>query len=369
MTASDRRHRRPTIDFWDGVAIAPGESRDLKLKVSESFSGMTIKIPLHVRRGLDDGPVVFVTAALHGDEINGTGAVRALIRDQSFQLKAGSTILVPVLNLPGFDRHSRYLPDRRDLNRCFPGSARGSLASRLARSIFDEIVRRSDYGIDLHTAAVRRTNVPTVRADMSIPEVRRIAEVFGCEFILNRKGPKKGLRPEACAIGCPTIVLEGGEVWKVEPTIVECAVQGIKNVLIELGMIDGVPVPPRNQITVKKTKWVRAERGGFLQFHVAPGEIVTKGQPLASNTSLLGRERNVLTSPFDGVVLGMTTLPAVSPGEPICHIGRMTKSNRRALEKGGPDSADSLHDRALDDLAVNVTVIDPVEPSDPPDDG
>jgi len=357
MAPSDRKHR--TIGDWGGVTIAPGGSRDLKLKISESFSGTTIKIPLHVRRGLEDGPVAFVTAALHGDEINGTGAVRSLIQDESFQPVAGSLILVPVLNLPGFDRHSRYLPDRRDLNRCFPGSTTGSLASRLARLIFDEIVQRSDYGIDLHTAAVRRTNVPTVRADMSNPEVRRIAKAFGCELILNRKGPKKALRPEACAVGCPTIVLEGGEVWKVEPTIVEYAVQGIKNVLIELGMIDGIPLVPRHQITVKKTKWVRAERGGFLQFHVAPGDIVEKGQSLASNTSLLGREQNVLSSPFDGVVLGMTTLPAVSPGEPVCHIGKLMKATRRAIELEAGDTDDSLHQRVLDDLAVNITVIEP----------
>ncbi len=357
--------KRRTIGEWAGVTIAPGESRDLKLKISESFSGMTIKIPLHVRRGLDGGPVVFVTAALHGDEINGTGAVRALVQDASFQLKNGSVILVPVLNLPGFDRHSRYLPDRRDLNRCFPGSSSGSLASRLARSIFDEIVGRSDFGIDLHTAAVRRTNVPTVRADMSRPEVRRIAEAFGCELILNGKGPKKGLRPEACAAGCPTVVLEGGEVWKVEPTIVECAVQGIKNVLIELGMIEGTQVKPKHQITVKKTKWVRAERGGFLQFHVAPGELVQKGQPLASNTSLLGRGQNILTSPFDGVVLGMTTLPAVSPGEPVCHIGKLMKRTKRAFESELGDTADSLHQRVLEDLAANVTVVELSDSADP----
>ena len=203
--------------------------------------------------------------------------------------------------------------------------------------------------------------MPTVRADMSNREVRRIAEAFGTELILDGKGPKKGLRPAACAAGCPTIVLEGGEVWKVEPTIVECAVQGVKNVLVELDMLDEEPNRPRHQITVKKTKWVRAERGGFLQFHVAPGEIVEKDQPLASNTSLLGREQNVLTSPFNGVVLGMTTLPAVSPGEPVCHIGKMTKRALRAVERNVDHSEDSLHERVRDDLAANVTVVEPTE--------
>jgi predicted deacylase len=359
MNRTETTNPRRSVDVWNGLTIAPGEGRDVDLEVSESYSGATITIPLHVRRGPGDGPVVFVTAALHGDEINGTGAIRALVRDESFQLESGSVILVPVLNLPGFERHSRYLPDRRDLNRCFPGSTKGSLASRLARSIFDEIVRRSDYGIDLHTAAVRRTNVPTVRADMSNPEVRRIASAFGSELIIDGKGPKKGLRPSACAAGCPTIVLEGGEVWKVEPTIVEYTVQGVKNVLIELGMLDGEPVAARHQIVVKQKKWVRAERGGFLQFHVAPGEIVRRGQPLASNTSLLGREKNVLESPFDGVVLGMTTLPAVSPGEPVCHIGRVTRRLRQALEREAPSFEESLQERVLDDLAASVTVTEP----------
>ncbi len=356
--SSDKRN---TIDQWGGESIKPGESRDLELEVGESSSGTSIRIPLHVRRGRLDGPVVFVTAALHGDEINGTGAVRDLVQDETFQLQSGSVILVPVLNLPGFERHSRYLPDRRDLNRCFPGLETGSLASRLAFSIFNEIVVRSDYGIDLHTAAVRRTNVPTVRADMSNPKVRRIAEAFGTELILDGKGPKKGLRPAACAAGCPTIVLEGGEVWKVEPTIVECAVQGVKNVLIELKMLDEEPSRPRHQITVKKTKWVRAERGGFLQFHVAPGEIVENEQPLASNTSLLGREQNVLTSPFNGVVLGMTTLPAVSPGEPVCHVGKMTKRAQRAIEQNADHLEDSLHERVREDLAANITVVEPTD--------
>lgn len=357
MSVEEARPR--SVELWDGVTVEPGERRDLELVVGESYSSMEVKIPLHVRRGLRDGPVVFVSAALHGDEINGTGAIRVLIQDESFHLRAGSVILVPVLNIPGFDRHSRYLPDRRDLNRCFPGSSKGSLASRMARSIFKEIVGRSDYGIDLHTAAVRRTNFPTVRADVSIPAVRRLAMAFGSELILDRGGPKKSLRREACAAGCPTIVMEGGEVWKVEPTIVECAVRGIKNVLKTLKMLDGSPVRPAHQAVLKKTTWVRAERGGFLQFHAAPGELVSEGQPLAANTDLLGNEQNVLLAPFDGIILGMTTLPAVTPGEPVCHLGRVTKRTMRALQRIENDTEESLHDRLLDDLAANVAVVDP----------
>ncbi len=349
------------IDEWNGEPIAPGETRDVTLAVSESYSGMNVEIPLRIQRAVEPGPVVFVTAALHGDEINGTGAVRMLAQDESFQLLRGAVILVPVLNILAFDRHSRYLPDRRDLNRCFPGTKTGTLAGRMARTLFDEIVMRADYGIDLHTAAVRRTNYPNVRGDMSDTETRRIAEAFGCEVIINGKGPKGAFRREACRAGCPTIILEGGEVWKVEPGIVDTIAKGIKNVLRELKMLDGEPERPDYQVVLERTSWVRAERGGFLQFHVNPGEVVEKGQPIATNTNLLGRDANQLVSPFNGVVLGMVTLPAVSPGEPICHIGKLPRGIKPATLRKQRRLDDGFEESVLDELATNVMVVDPGE--------
>ena len=275
-----------------------------------------------------------------------------------FELLEGSVILVPVLNLPAFDRHSRYLPDRRDLNRCFPGSAGGSLAARMAFAIFNEIALRADYGIDLHTAAVRRTNYPNVRADVRNTVVRRLAEAFGAEIILNTKGPRKSFRREACAAGCPTIIMEGGEVWKVEPGIVETAVRGIKNVLRELGMLAGKLERPAYQLIVEKTKWIRAERGGFLRFHVSPGDIVDKGQPLATNTTLLGQERRVLEAPFNSVVIGMTTLPSITPGEPVCNLGRLPRGLKPAELRRRRAQDDGLEERVADELATSVLVTD-----------
>lgn len=333
------------------------------LTVSESYSSISVKVPIHIRRAVEDGPVVFVTAALHGDEINGTGAVRQLIQDESFRLLRGSLILVPVLNLLAFDRHSRYLPDRRDLNRSFPGSATGSLAGRMAHSIYDEIVARSDFGIDLHTAAVRRTNYPNVRGDLSDPRVRRIAKAFGCEVNIDGKGPKGSLRREACLAGCPTIIMEGGEVWKVEPGIVETAVRGIKNVLREFQMLDGEIERPDFQVTVQKTKWIRAEKGGFLQFHIKPGDIIEKNQPLATNTTLLGRERSVLHSPFDAVVIGMTTLPATSPGESVCHLGKLPAGTKPSAFLRSRQQGHGLEERVSEELASNVLVIEPNDES------
>jgi predicted deacylase len=354
------RERKP-IGEWFGAEIPAGESRNVKLAVSESYSSMTVRIPIHIRRAAVDGPVVLVTAALHGDEINGTGAIRQLIQDEDFQLLRGSLILVPVLNILAFDRHSRYLPDRRDLNRSFPGSSGGSLASRMAKIIFDEIVSRSDYGIDLHTAAVRRTNYPNVRADLTNPAVRALAESFDSEITINAKGPKGAFRRESCAAGCPTIIMEGGEVWKVEPGIVEAASRGVKNVLRGLEMLDGPRESPDFRIVIEKTKWVRATKGGFMQFHIAPGDIVEKDQPLATNTTLLGDERNIVRAPFDAVVIGMTSLPAISPGEPLCNLGKLPPEIRPSELRRFRSQEDTLEHRISEDLASNVLVVDPVD--------
>jgi len=364
MTEKPIPDKKP-VGEWNGVRIEPGERSDVFLEVGESYSGATVSIPIHVMRGREEGPAIFISAALHGDEINGTGVVRALIRDESLVLKRGALILVPVLNVLAFERHSRYLPDRRDLNRCFPGMKKGSLASRMARMIFDEIVLRADYGIDLHTAAVRRTNYPNVRADLSHPEVERLAYAFGSEFILNAVGPKGALRREACRVNCPTILLEGGEVWKVEPAILDNTLRGIRNVLVHFEMIDGEVVNPPFRIIVKKTKWIRANGAGFLRFHVSPGVVVAKGDTIATNTSLLGKEEEVMCAPFDAAVLGMTTLPAVSAGEPVYNLGRLEKGARR-IEKIRARLPDGHpHEAVIDDLSSSMIVVDPPEPEPP----
>ncbi|WP_437206831.1 succinylglutamate desuccinylase/aspartoacylase family protein [Planctomicrobium sp. SH664] len=359
------REKKRTVAEWNGETIGPGESRDLALDMSASYSGQHILIPLHVRRGLREGPTVFVTAAVHGDEINGAGAIRELILDPSLQLEAGSLILVPVVNVLGFERHSRYLPDRRDLNRSFPGSSKGSLAARLARLILDEIVERSDYGIDLHTAAVRRTNFPNTRGDLSHPEIQTLAEVFGCELIVNEKGPTGCLRRSACDAGCPTFILEAGEVWKAEALVIEYALRGIRNVLMHFGMIQGVPSQPPFRTVIQETLWVRSDTAGFLKFHVAPGDFVRRGDPLATTTSLTGQTGEVLTAPQGGVVLGMTTLPVTSPGEPVVHIGLVHEGQGEVEQVIRALPPDALHHRIRSDLSSSIMVVPPASPSSP----
>ena len=352
-------NKSKTIAQWNGKPLPKGESRDVHLAVGQSYSGMTVKIPVHVRRAKEDGPTVFVSGALHGDEINGTGAIRQLVQDDDFNLCCGSVVLIPVLNILAFDRHSRYLPDRRDLNRCFPGSASGSLAGRMAKTIMEEIVDRCDYGIDLHSASVRRTNYPNVRGDLTNPEVRRMAEAFGCEIIINNKGPQKSLRREASDVGCPTIIMEGGEVFKVEPGVVESAVRGVKNVLRELKMLDDAPETPDYQVVVNKSKWVRAEHGGFLEFHIHPGEVVEEGQPISTNTNLLGGDRHTIHAPYNGVVIGMTTLPAISPGDPICNLGMLPKDIKPSALRKLRKRENGLEGRMVEELATSLLVVDP----------
>jgi uncharacterized protein len=356
---------RNTSDSWLGRHVRPGQRVALALTITESYAGRDVDIPVHVWRGAAEGPTVAVTAAVHGDEINGTGTIRTIIRDRPFELVAGTLVLVPVVNLLGFERHTRYLPDRRDLNRSFPGSPEGSLAARLANAFFKRIITRCDWCIDLHTAAVRRTNFPNVRADMSDPALAALAIAFGAELIVDGQGPKGSLRAAACKAGCPTLILEAGEVWKVEPTVVEYAVRGITNCLKSLGMVEGAPEQPAYRLQTDSTKWIRAKHGGFLEFHVSPGQIVEKDDHLATNTDLLGEHKNIIRAPRPGIVLGMTTMPSVAPGDPVCHLAYSRKSTLRTVE-GAVDelSGGSLHQRMRGDLARSVLVTDPNGRSD-----
>lgn len=366
--APAKKRKKRLVSKWSKTIIKPGERKGIRLKAGESFTGVGIHLPLMVWRGLEDGPVLAITAAVHGDEINGTGAIRKLIQEPPFELKRGALILAPVMNTMGFERHSRYTPDRRDLNRTFPGSKKGSLTGRLANLIMKEIVKRSDFIVDLHTAAVRRTNFPNVRADMSNPDCERLAKAFGAEVIVNNAGPDGSFRREACKAGCPTIILEAGEALKVESAVQDMTQRGLTHIMAELDMIDITDdlraATSPHQMIVQSSSWVRASYGGFLKFHVAPGDTVQKDQPLATNTGLLGKELEMIISPHYGIVLGMTTMPAVSPGDPILHIALPDTSKQfRTYEK----SVDKMEDDALenqvrDGLATSITVEEYTDP-------
>ncbi len=341
-----------------GVPVRSGRSEDIRLNISETYTGDKIRIPLRVMRAKKPGPSVFVTAAIHGDEINGTGIIHDFLFGEPIELEAGMLVLAPVVNVFGFEAHARYLPDRRDLNRSFPGTAKGSLASRIAHTLMEEIVAKCDYGIDLHTAAFQRTNYPNVRGDLSNPGARELAAAFGCTLIVDGKGPVGSFRREATRSGCPTIILEAGEPWKIEPSVLQIGVQGIRNVLVSLGMLKGERVAPPFQASIRKTYWLRATVGGILKFHVSPGDFVEADQPLVTNYSILGVEQNSISSPTAGIVLGMTTMPAVKPGEPICHVARLTEIQMKRYRSRLGKAQQDPHFTAQAHLATNMDVVE-----------
>ncbi len=339
-----------------GRQIERGAQVDLALPITQSYSGADVTIPLRVIRGEKPGPVVLITAAIHGDELNGTGIIRELMIEPPFQLISGTLVLAPVINILGYERNTRYLPDRRDLNRHFPGASEGSMTSRIAHRLFHELLLKSDFLIDFHTAAVRRTNFPNVRADLSLPGAARIARAFGCPLVVDHKGAEGSWRLAAGEAGRAAMILEAGEVWKVERTVVEVGLRGVRNVLIELDMVEGEPVLPAYQARVDRSTWLRSDSGGLLRFHVAPGDVVSEGQPIAVCTSLLGEQLGLITAPTDGVVMGLTTLPSVKPGDPVCHLAIPRRGIGPILKSLRKDSDGSLHDRLRGDLASNVAV-------------
>jgi uncharacterized protein len=346
-----------TKALWENLPLNSRE--EFHLEIAETYTGSVIRLPLLVWRGATAGPTIFITAAVHGDEINGSGTIRELIANPPFELEAGTLVLVPVVNIQGFENHTRYMPDRRDLNRYFPGNKTGSMTSRLADVLFSEVVSHCDYGIDLHTASVRRTNFPHVRADMTNDKCKLLAEYFGTEVVIDSCGPEGSLRMEATSSGCATIVLEAGEVWKVETAYVDVALRGISNVLKALKMIHGSVEISDHQMICESTKWLRAQSGGFLQFHASPGEILEKGQIISTNTGLLANEIGTINAPCQSVIIGMSTMPAVSPGDPVVHVALSTKAALKELGEFVDNIDDeSLEGRMRDDFATNIHIVD-----------
>lgn len=305
-----------------GADVPEGARTDLLLKVSESYIGDRLSIPVTVVNGTRPGPLLFVTAAVHGDELNGIGIVRALLQRLEPGEVAGALVCVPVVNVLGVQFHSRYLPDRRDLNRCFPGSPTGSTASRIAHTLMSEVILRADAGIDLHTAANRRMNVPQVRIALADERSHELGMAFGAPFLIDSSLRPGSLRDAADREGVPVLTFEGGQSLRFEDDVIEVGVTGVLRVMGLLGMIDDPPPPPEIPVVESdETHWIRADRGGILDLEVGPGDTVEEGQPLWTVTGPFGRERNAQLSPYDGVVIGMTTLPLVNPGDAVMHIG------------------------------------------------
>lgn len=319
----------PKLLILGGTLVEPGQVREIHLPITEAANARPVLLPITVVRGTREGPCVYMTAAVHGDELNGTAILRNLLAKLKPERLRGTVIAVPIVNMLGFLTGSRYLPDRRDLNRVFPGSASGNMTQRIAYKIFHEIIQYADLGIDFHTAAANRENFPHVRGDMKDPMVRKYAKAFGCALIIDQKGLPGTLRHSATAKGIPTLLFEGGTANRFQKPIVQAGVKGTIDFLRNLGMLRKKSDEARAlpfQIVANKTQWIRAERGGLLELKVSPGTLVYRGEPLAFIANPLGRDVHVLPSPITGVVIGATTSPLVNPGMPILHLVELNRT-------------------------------------------
>lgn len=318
-----------------GVSVRRGQARRIDIPIARLPAGTFLSLPVRVVHGRSPGPRIWLDAALHGDEINGVEIIREVLGRLDPKAVRGTVVAVPIVNVFGFVAESRYLPDRRDLNRSFPGSPTGSLAARVAHLFMTEIVQRCTHGIDLHTGSDDRTNVPHVRADLGTPAVRALAEAFGTPLIVDSRPREGSLRQAAGRLGIPCIVYEAGEARRFHAEAVDQGVTGVLRVLAALKVADvGVSRPAAAARRIDKTRWVRATQSGILRLGVRLGDAVTRHQVLGTIADAFGEEPTPIRAPVRGIVLGLTEHPLVHRGDAVVHLAATPQLRRAPGPRG-----------------------------------
>ncbi len=313
-----------------GVSVPKGKRKQIEIPIAKLFDYTEIVIPVEVIRGKEDGPTLFLSAAIHGDEINGVEVIkRVLARKRLLSKIKGTLIAVPIVNVFGYNRNSRYLPDRRDLNRSFPGSDTASLAGQIANIFMKEVVMKSTYGIDLHTAAIHRDNLPQIRACLDDPKTEQLADAFGIPVMLNATVRDGSLRQAAADKGVPTLLFEGGEALRYDEKVINTAVHGILSVMKSIGMVDGEVnlKPKKKEVFVShSSQWIRAPHSGSLRVKKRLGSRVKKDELLGVLSNPFGDEKVEVRAAKTGIIIGMTTLPLVNNGDALFHIATFEDS-------------------------------------------
>ncbi len=319
----------------NGIRIEKGERKKLEIVIAKLYDHTDITIPVEVICGKESGPVMFVSGAIHGDEINGVESIKRLLsRKKILSSIKGTLIAVPIVNVFGFNRNVRYLPDRRDLNRTFPGFKNGSLAARIAHIFMKEIVTKCQYGIDLHTGSAHRFNLPQVRGCLENPEVEKLAKAFGVPVILNSNMRDGSLRQAAFEKGINILLFEGGEALRYDEKIIFSAEKGIIAVMCEIGMIEKKSVrsrlpKSREVFRAESSHWIRAPISGSLQVKKKIGNKVNKDQILGIISNPFGTEKTYVKAKKTGIIIGITMMPLVSNGDALFHVA--TFDNIRAV--------------------------------------
>ena len=308
-----------------GVSVPPGRRHEVGLLFSRLVTGSDVSIPVMVLHGRRDGPTVWLDAAIHGDEVCGVEIIRRVLKRIDVRRLSGTVIAVPIVNVHGFMSGDRYLPDRRDLNRSFPGNPRGSLAGRIAHLMMTEIVERSSVGIDLHTGSDHRSNLSQVRADLDDDVTRSLATTFGAPVMIHAQTRDGSLRHAAREVGARVLLYETGEAWRFDEQGIVTGVEGVLRVLSTLEMFDG-GVTPRGSdpLESRRTRWVRATRSGILHLDATPGQMVTKRDRLGVVYDAFGHRLCDVRSATSGIVIGCTQYPLVTRGDALVHVAEVT---------------------------------------------
>ncbi len=305
-----------------GETVAPGTFVRTELPVARFVTGQWLSVPVEVLHGAGPGPAVWLSGAIHGDELDGVEITRQVIAELKPSELSGTLYAIPIVNVFGFVAESRYLPDRRDLNRSFPGRADGSMAARLAHLFMTEIVDRCQWGLDFHCGSGDRANYPQVRADLDDPQTLALATAFGAPLLIHNRPPDGSLRRASIDRGVRTLVYEGGEAGRFTRPAIEMGVDGALRALKHLGLIRSAPRARQKGIRVASTHWVRASRSGICRLDVELGETVRKGARIGEITEVLGGESSRVKSGTGGIVIGRRVAPLVYQGEALVHLAK-----------------------------------------------
>ncbi len=320
------RKRSPSREPFSlgGETVQAGQSHTIDLPISRLSTRTEITMPVRVLHGSRPGPTLFVSAAVHGNEIIGVEMIRRLLKNVSAKRMAGTLLCIPVVNAYGFTAHSRYLPDGRDLNRVFPGSERGSLAAQLANVFTKEIIARSDYGIDLHSAGMNRENLPQIRHSPDNVRASALADVFGAPAIIASPLRPGSLRQSADEANCTMLLMESGEALRFDEYSIRIGVRGILRVMAHLEMgVRRQPAPAASAVRSEGSRWVRAEEGGIFRAMRNTGTMVLENEQIGYISDPFGDHDTPVLAPLTGLIIGRSVMPIVNQGDALVHIARV----------------------------------------------
>ena len=323
--------------FRYDAEVDPGEKRHIRYEISETYLGDPVEVPVTIINGIEDGPTVFMTAGIHGDELNGVKVLQEAADAYTPGEIHGTLVLLHVVNVPGYLTQQRDIPIYdQDLNRSFPGKERSNTAERMAYQVYRRFISQCDLGLDFHTSTRNRTTMYHARADMANPEVERLAQAFGSNVILAGAGETSSLRGAATADGIPTITIEMGKAHRFQRPLIDKALEGVESVLAEYGVLPGADVlEPRWQKILggdQEKRWLRADTGGLVDMEWGPTPLVHEGETICTITDHFSTEEHVVEAPFTGILVGVLENPVALPGHPLCHLARIGTETVEEIE-------------------------------------